>query len=77
MHFTGLLPDRAAQLEATCPPACIHVSKRVMECSGSPNDFVVAVTPGKSASKVSACKPALEVHGPRPRNTCSIEAGAG
>jgi len=51
MHFTGLLPDRAAQLEATCPPACIHVSKRVMECSGSPNDFVVAVTPGKSASK--------------------------
>ncbi|KAF5836692.1 hypothetical protein DUNSADRAFT_5565 [Dunaliella salina] len=46
-----VVTNRAAQLEATCPPSCIHVSKRVMECSGCPDNFVVAVMPGKSASK--------------------------
>lgn len=42
-YITGPLPDKAAQLQATCPPNCIHVSQRVQDISGEPSQFVLGV----------------------------------
>ncbi len=49
MHMMGALPDKAMQLQSTCPPGCIHVSRRVVDVSGRAKRFVPGAEPGAAA----------------------------